>query len=1641
MRNLTGRFLAACLVMATGFAAGCGGGAAAPPPVTVSIAPSGSPAIDQGQALTLSATVANDATNAGVAWSLNGVGTLSGSTISSVTYTAPATVAAASTATVTAASVAKATQAAAVNISVNPPPAVTTATLAAGSVNTAYKATLAASGGAGALAWSLPSGSTLPTGLTLSSNGVISGTVAAPVTAAFTVQVTDSSAVKPLAATSGTLSLTINPAPLAITAPTLANGIQGTAYTPVTVAATGGTGALAWSATGLPAGLSIAAATGSISGTPTTPGTYSSVVITATDSGAGAFQQTQSTAALALTVYPTLNVGALAAITAVQNVTAVSATASATGGAGADTWSATGLPAGVSIAAGSGVLSGTPTASGSFTATITAKDAGTPQQTASATLALTVIAQLAVTAPSLANAVQGTAYTSAAFTSTGGSGAITWSATGLPAGLAIGASTGIITGTATTAGTSASVVVTATDSGAGALQQVKATAALSLTVIPTLALTTASLPAGTYGTAYTTTLAASGGVGPYTWSSTALPTGLSLNASTGVLSGTPTATNAGTVSFTVTDAGTPQQTQTAPLTLTINPGTPLVTTASIPAATVNVPYSQTLSYDPQGQPGPATWTVSAGSVPAPFSLSASGVLSGTPTVSGGPFSFSVTATVNGVPSASQALVLNVYSALTVTSSATPPAATVGSAYSFTLQAAGGSGSGYTWSLLSGTLPPGLSALPSGGLISFTPTTAGNYNFTVQVTDSGSHTASQTITLVVNPAPPAITTTSLPNGNVAVAYNQQLAYNYGGSGLPTWNITGGGASLTALGLAMNSTGDITGAPGTPGSASFTVTVTVNTQTSSPQTLTINVVNNPAVTTSSLPPAYINTAYSTTLVASGGSGNGYTWTVTSGQATLTQLNLSLSSAGVLSGTPSAAGSGSVTFQVKDSGGLTGTATLTVAAYAALALPTANPSSLPAATINTPYTGAITATGGVPSYTWYLNGVALPTDGSQTAVSNGLSVSNTGGNTLTVTGTPTTSTTVNLPVSIKDSVGTSVGPVAYTVAASTTYSVSGNVSLSTPCGNSAPLSGITLTISGSNATTTSDNSGNFSFSGLANGSYTITPSISGPSAAFYPASQSVTINGANGTFAAFSADLGYTVSGTVSYSGAQTGRVYLTLNSANCGSSAVVGTSISSPGPYTIRGVPPGSYTLQAWMDNLGSGHLNASNPIGTSAANLTTANVTGANVTLADPAAVTLASAPKLQGVSGFNSGALVQFKTLVNSNNLELPTSYTLQWSSTSAFTAIAGSKNFVAGGNGGAQVWMLHGLTDGSAYYFRLFATAGSSTSPPSAVFGPVTIGAPTGGNTITGTVTFPGTATGPLYTGLYDMNSGAFYGQYIASPVSPQPFSVQVPNGSNYFQVAILDQNNNGQVDAGDIANVKQGSNTSLAISGPAALPTLTLSGANATAAVTTQNNQLTSGSGTTQSYALNFKISDGIKLPVAATLVSGPNVLAPVDIGICTTCGRPLQYSVNLNAVAPKVGDTYSLLVTYSDGTSETLQASVSAVLTAFATNLSPTVGTVTTTTPTFTWTDPANASSYTYSFYLNDSNGNTIWQIPGNNSNSNGFDSSITSITWGTDPTGGGSTPSVGSLTSGITYTWTIQATDSNGNETITQTTFQP
>src|SRR5579862_8032800 len=333
-----------------------------------------------------------------------------------------------------------------------------------------------------------------------------------------------------------------------------------------------------------------------------------------------------------------------------------------------------------------------------------------------------------------------------------------------------------------------------------------------------------------------------------------------------------------------------------------------------------------------------TWSVSSGSLPPGFALSTAGVLSstGSPAAAANSYSFAVRVTDSAGNTATQPLSLLIVAAAFPLQIATTslPNATSGSPYSTTLMATGGSGTGYTWSVSSGSLPPGF-ALSTAGVLSSTgsPAAAANsYSFAVRVTDSAGNTATQPLSLLIVAAafPLQIATTSLPNATSGSPYSTTLMAT-GGSGTGyTWSVSSGslppGFALSTAGV-LSSTGSPAAAAN---SYSFAVRVTDSAGNTATQPLSLLVVGAAfplQIVTTSLPNATSGSPYSTTLIATGGSGTGYTWSVSSGSL---PAGFALSTAGALisTGSPAAAANSySFAVRVTDSAGNTATRSLTV------------------------------------------------------------------------------------------------------------------------------------------------------------------------------------------------------------------------------------------------------------------------------------------------------------------------------------------------------------------------------------------------------------------------------------------------------------------------------------------------------------------------------------------------------------------------------------------------------------------------------------------------------------------------------------------------------------------------------------------
>lgn len=261
---------------------------------------------------------------------------------------------------------------------------------------------------------------------------------------------------------------------------------------------------------------------------------------------------------------------------------------------------------------------------------------------------------------------------------------------------------------------------------------------------------------------------------------------------------------------------------------------------------------------------------------------------------------------------------------TITSSATLPGGTVSVNYNYTLTASGTKP--ITWSLFSGSLPPGLS-LSSTGVISGAPTSANTYNFTVKASNGGGSDTKQ-LTLTIAPAtatPPAITTDSLNDGVVGVAYNDKITV----TGTAPISLTISQGALPK-GLNLNSDGTITGTPQPDaiGTSTFKVKAT-NSAGSTEKELQIKVEAKPTITKTSLNNGVVGENYSDTLTATGTAP--IEWEIVNGPAWL-KIN---ENSGQLSGDPTAAGTYNVTVKAKNSAG-EATADMTITVLTRLPAP---------------------------------------------------------------------------------------------------------------------------------------------------------------------------------------------------------------------------------------------------------------------------------------------------------------------------------------------------------------------------------------------------------------------------------------------------------------------------------------------------------------------------------------------------------------------------------------------------------------------------------------------------------------------------------------------------------------------------------
>ncbi len=689
--------------------------------------------------------------------------------------------------------------------------------------------------------------------------------------------------------------------------------VGGGAYPPTTITATGGTAPYAFALTSgsLPTGLALSA-TGTISGSPTTAGPFT-FTVTVTDSAT--MKHTASA-----TVYPT---------------TALSET----GGVGPFTFALNSppnsLPGGLTLSS-AGSISGTISASAvpstfNFVAKVTDSQGNV---VVSGTISIKVDAGLAITPPTFPTGVVGVTFTSPAFIASGGSASgFTFAvASGSVAPLAINASNGVITGTPTTAGT-LQFTVKATDS----LGYSVTSSNLSITINAAISVALSPASPVTLDQGKTQLITATVSNDPnsagVTWSAVTGLGSLTGQTTTSATYNAPASvTVASNATFTATSITDP--TKSAIYTVHLVPP-PQITTTVMAAGNVNGAYSSPVSMT--GGVAPYAWAIQA----APVGLVLNGsttstvTVQGTPTVSGNNQTFTIKVTdAQGLSTTSNGLTISIYATLVLTPPSLPlPTGVVGVNYptSETFTASGGSGTGYSWSIVAGNpLPTGLAlSLAAGTSTSITagpPTVAGTYPFAVKLTDSVGNTATTSgLSITINPP---ISITLSPTQPFAMDQNTTQLITATVNNDPN-NAGVSWSTLTGLGSLSGQTSTTVtySAPATVTSSSIaTFTATSVTDPSKSASFSISLEPPPVIATPSFPSGTVGSSYSSPVTVNGGVGP-YTWTFTALPAGLS-LSSSTTNTVNVTGTPTTAGANqTVTIKVTDAKGLTNTLNSTI------------------------------------------------------------------------------------------------------------------------------------------------------------------------------------------------------------------------------------------------------------------------------------------------------------------------------------------------------------------------------------------------------------------------------------------------------------------------------------------------------------------------------------------------------------------------------------------------------------------------------------------------------------------------------------------------------------------------------------------
>ena len=778
---------------------------------------------------------------------------------------------------------------------------------------------------------------------------------------------------------------------LALNAPGNQTYTMNTAITDLALdAATGGTGTVTYTLSPLPTGLNFNASTRVLSGTPTTMQTITATY-TAMDNN-----NSIATATFTITVANGLALNVPSNQTYTMDTAITDLTLDmATGGTTPLTYTLMPLPTGLNFNASTRVLSGTPTTMQTITATYTATDNN--NSIATATFTITVAARVAVTAPDDQTYTMDTAITDLTLDmATGGTTPLTYTLMPLPTGLNFNASTRVLSGTPTTMQT-ITATYTATDNNNSI-----ATATFTITVANGLVLNAPGNQTYTMNTAITdlTLDMATGGTTPLTYTLSPLPTGLNFNASTRVLSGTPTTMQTITATYTATDNN--NSIATATFTITVANGLAL-NTPSNQTYTMNTAITNLDLPEATGGTTPLTYTLAT--LPDGLTFDAgTRVLSGTPTTMQ-TITATYTATDNNNSIATDTFTITVAARVAVTAPVDQTYTMNTAITNLDLPEATGGTTPLTYTLA--TLPDGLTFDATTRVLSGTPTTMETVTATYTAMDVNGSTAMDTFTITVANrlalnAPGNQTYTM----NTAIT-NLVLPTASGGTGTVTYTLAPLPNGLTFIAT----TRVLSGTPTTMETVTAIYTAMDTNGSTAMDTFTITVANRLALNAPGNQTYTMNTAITNLVLpmASGGTGTvTYTLTPLPNGLTFTATTR------VLSGTPTTMETVTATYIAMDVNGSTAMATFTITVANGLAL---NAPSNQTYTMDTAITDLILpeATGGTTPLTYTL--IPLPT---------GL---NFNASTRILSGTPTTMQTITATYTAMDN-NNSIATATFTI-----------------------------------------------------------------------------------------------------------------------------------------------------------------------------------------------------------------------------------------------------------------------------------------------------------------------------------------------------------------------------------------------------------------------------------------------------------------------------------------------------------------------------------------------------------------------------------------------------------------------------------